>query len=60
MIAFGFMSDPDSYMRSGWNVLDFFVVFVSIASDYAGASLALSRFALVGFFSAPHRQLECL
>lgn len=28
IIAYGFLFHPDAYLRSGWNVLDFIIVFL--------------------------------
>jgi hypothetical protein len=36
MIAHGFVTDSDSYLRSGWNIMDFLVVVISFVSDYIG------------------------
>lgn len=30
IIAYGFFFDKGSYLRNGWNILDFFIVFISI------------------------------
>jgi hypothetical protein len=32
IVAYGFVAHPTSYLRDSWNVLDFFVIIVSIAS----------------------------
>ena len=44
VITFGFIfNGPKSYLRNGWNVLDFFIVVVSITSLGMGGSGSLNN-----------------
>ena len=41
--TFGFVANgPGSYLRSGWNVLDFFIVVISLVSLVMGGSSSLN------------------